>query len=105
MDIQKLGNATDDYVDLDFSGYVINENYLKAKILFVDEFGNIVTNIPGEELSRKITQGSILSIAGRQMPFLKTYGDVSKGKMLSLIGSHGFFEISVNQEALQNCCT
>lgn len=90
-------NFTDDYVHLDFSGYVINDEYLRAQILFVDEFGNIVTNIPGDELLRKVTPDSVLSVAGRQMSFLKTYGDVLRGDLLSLIGSHSFLEISVNQ--------
>ncbi|SFM66649.1 SAM hydrolase/SAM-dependent halogenase family protein [Methanolobus profundi] len=95
--LDDLGSKTDEYVGLDLSEYIIEKDFISAKVVYIDEFGNIVTNIPGAELTKAILQGTILSIAGRQMPFLRTYGEVSRGKMLSLIGSHGFFEISVNQ--------
>lgn len=97
MDLQDIAQRTDEYVDLDFSGYVIQKDFIEAKVIYVDKFGNIVTNIPGEEIHKNIPHGAILSISGRQMPFLSTYGEVPKGRVLSLIGSHGFFEIAVNQ--------
>lgn len=97
MDLEDIGQSTDEYVNLDFSGYVIQDDFIESKVIYVDKFGNIVTNISGEELHKKIPHGSILSISGRAMPFLSTYGEVRKGRVLSLIGSHGFFEIAVNQ--------
>lgn len=97
MGIQDIGRITDQYIGLDFSGYVIQKDFIEAKVIYVDEFGNIVTNILQEHIHKNILPGTILSIAGRQMPFLITYGEVPKGRMLSLIGSHGFFEIAVNQ--------
>ncbi|WMW21536.1 S-adenosyl-l-methionine hydroxide adenosyltransferase family protein [Methanolobus mangrovi] len=97
MDLEDIGNSTDEYIDLDFSGYVIEKDFIEAKVIYVDKFGNIVTNIPQEQIVKDVLKGTVLSIAGRQMPFLRTYGEVPKGRMLSLIGSHGFFEIAVNQ--------
>ncbi|WP_407355017.1 S-adenosyl-l-methionine hydroxide adenosyltransferase family protein [Methanolobus sp. WCC5] len=97
MDIDEIGRLTDEYLDLDFSGYVIEKDFIRAKVIYIDAFGNIVTNIPHDEFLRSIVPGTILSISGRQMPFLRTYGEVPKGRMLSLIGSHGFLEIAVNQ--------
>lgn len=97
MDIKKIGKLTKKYVDMDFSGYELQKDFIRAKVIFIDDFGNIVSNIPEDQFLKSVKHGSVLSIAGRQMPFLRTYGDVSKGQMLSLIGSHGFFEIAVNQ--------
>ncbi|MDG6244196.1 MAG: S-adenosyl-l-methionine hydroxide adenosyltransferase family protein [Methanolobus sp.] len=96
MDVNDICRATKEYVDLDFSGYVIEKDFIRAKVIYIDAFGNVVTNIPHDEFLRIIFPGTTLSISGRQMPFLRTYGEVSKGRMLSLIGSHGFLEIAVN---------
>lgn len=97
MDLKDIGKITKEYIDLDFSGYEIQKDFIRTKVIYIDDFGNIVTNIPAEHLLKSVIQGTNLSIAGRPIPFLRTYGDVSKGEMLSLIGSHGFFEIAVNQ--------
>jgi S-adenosylmethionine hydrolase len=96
MDLKKIGRIADEYVNLDFSGYMIQKDYIKTKVIYIDEFGNLVTNIPEGNFVKRLHQGAVLSIAGRQMPFFKTYGEVPKGTLLSLIGSHGFFEIAVN---------
>ncbi len=96
-DVRELGYIKDDYVDLDFSGYAIEEEFIEASVIYVDDFGNIVTNIPQEEILKKIGKDTVLSISGRHMPFLKTYGEVARGTLISLIGSHGFFEIAMNQ--------
>ncbi len=97
MDVEEIGSTIDEYEVLDFSGYTIEKEFIEAKVIYVDDFGNLVTNIPGNEIQDKVEHGTLLSISGRQMPFLSTYGEVPKGRMLSLIGSHGFFEISMNQ--------
>lgn len=97
MELQEIGTPTDEYAVLDISDYVIEKDFIRAKVVYIDGFGNIVTNIPCNDLLKSVKQGTMLSIAGRQMPFLRTYGEVPKGKLLSLIGSHGFMEISMNQ--------
>jgi S-adenosylmethionine hydrolase len=96
-EVQEIASKTDDYVDLDFSGYTIEKQFIEAIVVYVDDFGNIITNIPAEKLLDKIESGTILSVSGRQMPFMKTYSDVPKWGVVALVGSHGFFEISVNQ--------
>ena len=97
QDILEIARKTDDYVDLDFSGYTIEEQFIEATVVYVDDFGNIITNIPGENIRDELEVGATLSISGRQMPFLRSYGEVSKWEIISLIGSHGFFEIALNQ--------
>jgi S-adenosylmethionine hydrolase len=96
-DVLEFARRTDDYVDMDFAGYTIEKQFIEASIVYVDDFGNIITNIPGEKILDEIELGTALSVSGRQMPFMKTYSDVPKLGIVALIGSHGFFEISVNQ--------
>jgi hypothetical protein len=96
-DVLEFARRTDDYVDMDFSGYTIEKQFIEATVVYVDDFGNIITNIPGEKIFDEIEVGTALSVSGRQMPFLNTYSGVSKWELVALIGSHGFFEIAVNQ--------
>jgi S-adenosylmethionine hydrolase len=98
-DVLEIGRKTDDYVDMDFSGYTIEKQFIEATVVYVDDFGNIITNIPGEKILDEIEIGTVLSVSGRQMPFLNTYSGVSKWGLVALIGSHGFFEIAVNQSS------
>ncbi|WP_340820217.1 S-adenosyl-l-methionine hydroxide adenosyltransferase family protein [Methanolobus sp. WCC4] len=97
MGLKEIGKPVDEYVTLDISGYEIEKDFIRTRVVYIDSFGNIITNVPGDELMRSVQQGAILSIAGRQMPFLSTYGEVTRGKLLSLVGSHGFLEVALNQ--------
>ncbi|MGI0487866.1 SAM hydrolase/SAM-dependent halogenase family protein [Pantanalinema rosaneae CENA516] len=60
----------------------------------IDRFGNLITNIPAVDVVEKewlaIVNGIVLS--GKQ-----TYSDRQAGELLTLIGSHGWVEIAVNQ--------
>lgn len=96
-DVLEIARKTDDYVGMDFSGYTIEKQFIEATVVYVDDFGNIITNIPGDKILDEIEVGTLLSVSGRQMPFLNTYSGVSKLELVALIGSHGFFEIAVNQ--------
>ncbi|TQD28231.1 S-adenosyl-l-methionine hydroxide adenosyltransferase family protein [Methanolobus vulcani] len=96
-DVLEIARKTDGYVYMDFSGYNIEKEFIEATVVYVDDFGNIITNIPGEKILDEIKVGTVLSISGRQMPLLNTYSGVSKWELVALVGSHGFFEIAVNQ--------
>ena len=64
---------------------------LEGKVLAVDPFGNIVTNIPADALPGGPIE---VEIGGRRVPGLaETYG---RGEgLMALIGSHGFLEVAV----------
>ena len=97
IDVKEVGGRIDDYIDLDLSGALVWENCIEAEVIFVDDFGNVITNIPHDIISSKIIPGAMLHIQGRDVPYLQTYGKIPVGDVLCLIGSHGFFEIAVNQ--------
>ncbi|MBZ8181019.1 SAM hydrolase/SAM-dependent halogenase family protein [Oscillatoria salina] len=62
-------------------------------IQYVDVFGNLITNIPGEMVAGKSWSVAIadLIILGSQ-----TYSDTEVGSIVALVGSHGWVEIAVN---------
>ena len=67
---------------------------LTGVIQYVDIFGNLVTNIPGNAVtSRNWSIRCTKTIISTGI----TYGDTARGRILGLVGSHGWVEISVNQ--------
>ncbi|HHT9139175.1 MAG TPA: SAM hydroxide adenosyltransferase, partial [Candidatus Wunengus sp. YC60] len=68
---------------------------LEGRIIFIDSFGNIVTNIPSGMV--EFRQGDVLEIEKKQVLFQSSYGFCKKDEPLVLIGSHGYLEIAVNQ--------
>ncbi|MDD4331373.1 MAG: S-adenosyl-l-methionine hydroxide adenosyltransferase family protein [Methanosarcinaceae archaeon] len=95
--IEKVGPEISDFKDLDFGNFGIDGDFLFGEVLFVDSFGNLITNIPGEVVLELWAFGTELEINGRKLPFIQTYGLAEAGKPLALIGSHGFLEFAVNQ--------
>ena len=94
--IEDVGKRIDDFVELDIEKIEVSESAILGEVIFIDDFGNIITNIPQDVILDKTDFGSELSIFGSEIPLLQTYGLVGEGDALALIGSHGFFEISIN---------
>jgi hypothetical protein len=61
-------------------------------ILYIDRFGNLITNISPS----LITSSASLQIGDNAIPVCSCYADVVEGKLLAIVGSCGFIEISVN---------
>lgn len=57
-------------------------------VLGVDRFGNLITNLTGRG------EGTV-EIAGKLLRIARTYGDVTEGELLALVGSHGLIEVAV----------
>ena len=72
---------------------------VEGEIINVDRFGNLVSNLPAQEVSEWL-QGQRLRLRAGPLTLerlSRTYGDVPAGHLLALAGSHGFLEIAVNQ--------
>lgn len=74
---------------------------LRGEIIYIDQFGNLITNIrgatltrepegPGEQVQVRVKRREVTGLAG-------TYGDRDAGELLALVGSSGYLEIAVNQ--------
>jgi S-adenosylmethionine hydrolase len=97
IDIRSVGNRIQDFNDMDFGESKIEktENSILGKTIFIDPFGNIITNIPAGIID--FIAGDILKIGKKQIKFMKSYGYCKIKEPLSLIGSHGYLEIAINQ--------
>ena len=72
----------------------INVLNLKDKILYIDNFGNIITSLRNESAKFKVGEEVKLKIKGREISarFVETFAD-EKEKMSVYCGSSGFIEI------------
>jgi S-adenosylmethionine hydrolase len=61
----------------------------KGEIIYIDHFGNCITNILGHPGAGFIRAGK------KSIGVQRTYGNVPKGKPLALIGSAGLLEIAI----------
>lgn len=60
------------------------------QVVFVDGFGNLITNVPAAQV-----QGNAVRVGGREIPLRATYADAEPGHALALINSYGTLEIAV----------
>jgi S-adenosylmethionine hydrolase len=101
VEFKQIGPIVTDFVDLNFGGYEITDKSATGNVIYIDSFGNIISNIDGSRLSQVLNYDKqiMLFIGKKQIkvPFVKSYDFVKKGELLSTIGSSNFFEIAVNQ--------
>ena len=97
MPIETAGNRVSDFVNLDFENFGIDGPFLVGEVVYSDNFGNVITNIPEAAVLKFRTFGSQVEVNGRKVSFVQTYGFVGQGDALALIGSHGFLELAVNK--------
>lgn len=95
---EKLGKPTTSYVDLRFPVAERQDGIITGKVLYIDHFGNLVTNIKVPLLPRLDGRPHV-SLAGQELdlPLVSSYGYVLVGEPLLTIGSSGFLEIAVNK--------
>jgi len=96
-----FGKEVSDYFIPSFAEPRVNGKRIIGEILHIDDFGNIVTNIPEEVLLRRerLESANISFCLGgkkRKVKLRETYCHAEAGTPLALIGSHGFLELSVS---------
>lgn len=92
---EEMGREFGNYEELDFGNVDIGET-ITGKIIFVDKFGNIITNIPGDLSGLDYGDKVKIKISGKEMEvkLLKSYGYAEKGEMLLTVSSSDFLEVS-----------
>jgi len=101
ISFDEIGPIINDYVNLDFQKSEITDKSATGKVIYIDSFGNIITNINGTKLARflEFEKNIMLFIGKKQekVSFVKTYDMVKKDEILATIGSSNYLEISINQ--------
>lgn len=91
--VSKFGPEVTDFERGEISQPVILAKKIIGKIVHIDKFGNLITNISADLVNKKLLSISagLTSLPG----LVDSYADVGLGKPLAIIGSSGFVEISV----------
>ncbi|MBN3951839.1 MAG: SAM-dependent chlorinase/fluorinase [Nostoc sp. NMS7] len=96
VSLKQLGQEIDpaSLVKLDIGECKQTTTGVVGCIQYIDNFGNLVSNIPGSYVQGKTwcVQAAGLSILG-----CETYSDVNVGEIIALVGSHGWVEIAINR--------
>jgi hypothetical protein len=72
---------------------------LKGEIIYVDGFGNLITNINRDMIGRlREKSENLVIVVGRRKlnKISNSYADVGVGDVVAIFGSSGYLEISVN---------
>ncbi len=86
------------HVDLDFGIGQRDRDGVTGQVIYVDAFGNLITNIPPECLAD--LRGTVRIRGGSQTTagqVCRTYSDVERGAVAILVGSDGFVEVAVRE--------
>jgi S-adenosylmethionine hydrolase len=73
-----------------------NNNVLTGEVLYIDGFGNIITNIEESMLNSPVFYVK-LSEVSLKLKFGKAYAEADPKEPIVLVGSYGFVEIAINQ--------
>jgi S-adenosyl-L-methionine hydrolase (adenosine-forming) len=80
---------------------IIENDCIKGMVSYIDEYGNIITNI-NKQLFKEIGKNRSFNInltrSGYSIQKIhKSYGEVPEGERIALFGSSSFLEISINK--------
>jgi len=92
---EELGTRIQDPILLARPKPKMIEEKIKGEVIYIDRFGNLITNIKEEMIPQK----PIIRIMGKEIIGLaKNYAEQAPGTLIAIIGSAGFLEISLTQD-------
>jgi S-adenosylmethionine hydrolase len=99
IDVADLGatdrlTAIDDHETLSFPDPSLDAGGADGAVMVVDDFGNVITNIPGEALADHVDDR--IRVNGLDAPVVRAYAERAAGERLVTVGSHGNVEFAVN---------
>jgi S-adenosylmethionine hydrolase len=95
-----FGDAIEDFVRFAIPKPKVNGNSIRAIVLKVDNFGNLITNIKAEDVPALVSANGRFTIRvgnGEVKKVLPTFANGTAGEPFGVIGSSGYLEISVNK--------
>jgi S-adenosylmethionine hydrolase len=80
-------------------------NRWQGEVLFVDDFGNLITSIPACKLRSLPVKVSVGGSPPKVLRWVRTYAEATRGELVCLFSSDGYFEIAeVNGNAAGRLC-
>jgi S-adenosyl-L-methionine hydrolase (adenosine-forming) len=95
-DPAELGPVRTKFVTLRNFEPTANTNGFVGEVIFRDNFGNLISNLPGAQLGDVPPGDWTFEVAGTQIDgLIRTYGERPTGTLVALVGSSGWVEIAV----------
>ena len=96
--IEKVGPKIAGWTRINFNRPKTERNKIRGEVISIDRFGNIITNITGDDIS---CIGDIenlkVQIKKKTIPnFARFFSEVPKNSLLAIVGSSNFAEIAQN---------
>ncbi len=98
----EIGTRIDDIIRLPYYQPEIDGEVIHGNVIHVDGFGNVVTNITYETLTKiGVSDETVfkLTVDDKEYaaPYVRRFSAVKEGELLLLVAGGGYLEISVNQ--------
>ena len=94
-----IGKPVQDPVTLPNPEFHRTVDHILASILYIDRFGNIITNIPDSELDDKLCGRSMLLPYGCELTYSPTYSGIPEGALGLISGSSGYLEVAMKGQS------
>ncbi len=98
-----LGHRVEGFAQIPWPEIIITDHGLLGKVVYVDAFGNLVTNVRDKDLKAFDRERMVVSVGKVQIQGLtESYAGASEGAFRALINSWGLLEISLYKGSAQN---
>jgi S-adenosylmethionine hydrolase len=97
LDPSLLGPTAAEWVRLTVSRPTTGMNSISGEVIFVDHFGNLITNIPAEQLQPPDVLQLGKRTYRRRFRWVRTYAEAAPGALVALVSSNGMLEVAVAQ--------
>ena len=94
IDPTELGPDHPKPVALSIHSAVTFGNRCQGEVAFIDDFGNMITNIPAPMVKSLPVKVSFRGEPPHQFRWVRTYAEAAPGELVCLFSSDGFFEIA-----------
>lgn len=95
--VAKLGPAVDTFVRLPWPPPVRRGQRVVGRVVYVDRFGNAITNLPAELAPHPARSGhGVVGVGKHAIPVRRFYQAVPLGRPVAVPGSSGLLEIALN---------
>ncbi len=95
VQIHKFGPQQKDFIRLNWPEPRLSTSRIEGEIVYIDRFGNAITNVPNVNLNLKHTY-EVRAGRKRLCEVRAFYGSVRAGEVVAVPGSSGLLEIAIN---------
>lgn len=103
--VQKLGNTVKDFNRLDWPEVIKTEGAIHGEVVYIDGFGNLITNIRARDLKTILSERVVVSLGNVTIQGLAAnYSQCGQKGLFALINSWGLLEVSLFKRNAQLSC-